>query len=63
MTTHWLARTLDKNEVARMLFQKSHSNGGGPFGLLDRVNLGVILSIMLRLVMNLEGCAMEWGIS
>lgn len=26
-------------------------------GLLDRINLGAVFSVMLRLVMNPEGCA------
>ena len=53
MPAHWWVRTLDENEVARMLFRKGPSKGRRTSGLLDRVNL----SVMLRLVMNPEGCA------
>lgn len=59
VTAHWLVRTLDENKVARMLFRKgpSKGRGGEPSSLLYRVNLGAVLSVMLRLVMNPEGCA------
>lgn len=57
MPAHWLVRTLDENEVASMLFRKGPSKGRRTSGLLDRVNLGAVLSVMLRLVMNPEGCA------
>ena len=57
MPAYWWVRTLDENEVARMLFRKGSSKGRRTSGLLDRVNLGAVLSVMLRLVMNPEGCA------
>lgn len=57
MPAYWWVRTLDENEVARMLFRKGPSKGRRTSGLLDRVNLGAVLSVMLRLVMNPEGCA------
>ena len=57
MPAYWWVRTLDENEVARMLFRKGSSKGRRTSGLLYRVNLGAVLSVMLRLVMNPEGCA------
>ena len=45
---HWLVRTLDENKVARMLFRKGRSKGRRTSGLLDRVNLGAVFSVMLR---------------
>ena len=48
MPAHWLVRTLDENKVARMLFRKGRSKGRRTSGLLDRVNLGAVFSVMLR---------------
>lgn len=46
-----------KTKLLECCFGRAAPRGGEPFGLLDRVNLDAVLSVMLRLVMNPEGCA------
>lgn len=46
-----------KTKLLECCFGRAAPRGGEPSGLLDRVNLGAVLSVMLRLVMNPEGCA------
>lgn len=47
-----------KTKLLECCFGSAPPRGGRrTSGLLDRVNLGAVLSVMLRLVMNPEGCA------
>lgn len=46
-----------KTKLLECCFERALPRGGEPSSLLDRVNLGAVLSVMLRLVMNPEGCA------